>query len=374
MQRALRTSRRRGSVLLAASLVVALVAVGAGCGDDEPAGADSKEIIVFSRTSSDTYQAAWQRGMLKTATDNGYTVTFFENNADQNEQNNQVSQQIGGGAEPAAFAWMPADASAGAATLRRLSETGIPVFQVNQLPPAGTEEYVVAYAGVNDVINGRTSGELIAQARDEMVADGRISASDPTRLAIIKFHPEFAASIDRLAGMRSVIGADIDAGVYEIVGEAEDAVDAATGFDAASSIMSRLQETGVDIVYAQNDASAAGVIQALIEGGFTPGEDVEVIGGNCRDDVSDLTSGRQFGTGLQGAELEGEFSMQIIVNYLDNREVSDGEYEAPATADGYPDWPETISKYNFIPNPPVRGDEVDGYRLWGQSMVDWCSY
>ena len=372
MQRAIWKSRRRGLVLLGAALAVTLLA--AGCGDDEPPGADSKEIIVFSRTSSDTYQAAWQRGMVKTATDNGYTVTFFENNADQNEQNSQVNQQIGGGAEPAAFAWMPADASAGAATLKKLSETELPVFQVNQLPPAGTEDYTVAYAGVNDVINGRTSGELIAQARDQMIADGKILASEPTKLAIIKFHPEFAASIDRLAGMRSVIGDDIDAGVYEIVGEAEDAVDAQTGFDAASSIMSRLQEAGVDIVYAQNDASAAGVIQALIEGGFTPGGDVLVIGGNCRDDVSDLTSGRQFGTGLQGAELEGEFSMQMIINYLNNREVAAGEYEAPPTPGGYPDWPDTISKSNFIPNPPVKGDEVDGYRLWGKSMVDWCSY
>ena len=225
-----------------------------------------------------------------------------------------------------------------------------------------------------DVVNGRTSGELIAQAREVMLADGLLTAGEPVKLAIIKFWPNFQASIDRLTGVYSVIGDAIDAGEYEIVAEAVDAVDATSGYDGASSIMPKLQADGVDIVYAQNDASAAGVILALIDGGFTPGEDVLVIGGNCRDDVSDLTSGKQFGTGLQAAELEGEFAMQMIVNYLNNPTVTPGDYEAPATPDAYPVWPDAVSKRNFIPNPPVLGSEVEGFQLWGDSMVNWCSY
>jgi len=339
-----------------------------GCGDG------SGEVIAFSNTSSDTYQAAWQRGMKKTAAAYGCSVKFFENDYDQTEQNSQVQQQVGGGASPDAWAWMPPDAAAGAASLKDLSETGIPVIMVNQVPPAAQMQYVTLYAGVYDVVNGRTSGELIAQAREVMLADGRLTAGEPVKLAIIKFWPNFQASIDRLTGVYSVIGDAIDAGEYEIVAEAVDAVDAVSGYDGAMSIMPILQAGGVDIVYAQNDASASGVILALIESGITPGEDVLVIGGNCRDDVSDLTSGKQFGTGLQAAELEGEFAMQMIVNYLNNPTVMPGDYEAPATPDAYPVWPATVSERNFIPNPPVLGSEVDGFRLWGDSMVNWCSY
>jgi len=312
--------------------------------------------------------------MKKTAAAYGCSVKFFENDYDQTEQNSQVQQQVGGGASPDAWAWMPPDAAAGAASLKDLSETGIPVIMVNQVPPAAQMQYVTLYAGVYDVVNGRTSGELIAQAREVMLADGRLTAGEPVKLAIIKFWPNFQASIDRLTGVYSVIGDAIDAGEYEIVAEAVDAVDAVSGYDGAMSIMPILQAGGVDIVYAQNDASASGVILALIESGITPGEDVLVIGGNCRDDVSDLTSGKQFGTGLQAAELEGEFAMQMIVNYLNNPTVMSGDYEAPATPDAYPVWPATVSERNFIPNPPVLGSEVDGFRLWGDSMVNWCSY
>ena len=56
----------------------------------------------------------------------------------------------------------------GAASLKALSDTGIPVIQVNQLPPPETQQYVTAYAGVNDVLNGRTSGELMIKARDAL--------------------------------------------------------------------------------------------------------------------------------------------------------------------------------------------------------------
>jgi ribose transport system substrate-binding protein len=334
------------------------------------AGVEGSDVVAFVRTSSDTYQAAWQRGMNSVADSNGVSVTFIENNADQTEQNNQVQQQLGGGDQPDAWAWMPTDAQAGVATLRLLSESGIPVFQVNQLPPEGSEQYITAYAGVNDLLNGRTSGELIVQARDQLVENGQLGADEDAKLALIKFFPGFQAGIDRMAGVESVIGDQ----PFEVVAEADDAVDATTGYDATSSIMPILTEKGVDILYAQNDAGAAGAIQALIDGGFTPGEDVLVVGGNCRDDVSDLIDGRQFGTGLQAAELEGQFTMQMIVNYLANPTVQDGEYEAPATPDALPEWPATISKFNYLPNPPVLGTEVESTMLWGQSMVDLCSY
>ena len=338
--------------------------------DAEPAADGEREVVAFVRTSSDTYQAAWQRGMTKIAEDNGIDVTFIENNADQTEQNNQVQQQLASGREPAMWAWMPTDAQAGVATLRALSESGVPVFQVNGMPPEGTEQYVTAYAGVNDVINGRASGELILEARDELIARGDLAEDEAAKIAYIKFFAGFQPATDRLAGVESVIGDT----PFEVVAEAIDAVDVTTGFDATSTILPILQEQGVDILYAQNDAGAAGAIQALTDGGFTPGEDVLVVGGNCRDDVSMLVDGRQFGTGLQAAELEGEFTMQMIVNYLENPTVADGEYEAPATPDDVPEWPEAVSKFNFLPNPPVRGEDVETTSLWGRPMTELCSY
>lgn len=341
---------------------------GSGGSDIKPG--KTKEIIAFVRTSSDTYQAAWQRGVKKVISSAGYTVQFIENNADQSEQNSQVQQQVGGNKSPAAWMWMPADASAGAASLKALHDTKFPVFQVNQLPTANTAKYVTAYAGVNDVINGQASGQLILQAKAALVAAGKLKSGDNAKLAIIKFYPQFAATTDRLKGFNQIVnGKGID-----VVAQADNAVDATTGFKATLSIIPIAKSKGVDLLYAQNDASASGAIRALQQSGLVPGKDVLVVGGNCRDDVSDLTSGRQFGTGLQAAELEGEFSAQMMVNYFKNPTVKDGEYTAPPTPDATPEWPKEISKSNYLPNPPVRGSAVTTTKLWGRSMTSLCSY
>ena len=371
---------RRSRARLSAVVVAGLVAVTSACASsDSGSGATSggapkpgkdKTVIGFVRTSSDTYQAAWQRGMKKILSGGGYQVTFIENNADQSDQNSQVQQQVGANKSPAAWVWMPADAAAGAASLLALHNTNLPVFQVNQLPTANTQQYVTAYAGVNDVANGRASGQLVLDAKAALVASGRLKADQNAKLAVIKFYPQFAATTDRLKGFNEVV----DGKGVDVVASADNAVDATTGYKATLSIIPILKSKGVDILYAQNDASASGAIRALAQSGFTPGKDVMVVGGNCRDDVQDLVKGRQFGTGLQAAELEGEFSAQMLLNYFKNPQVKDGDYDAPPTAGGVPQWPAEISKNNYLPNPPVKGSQVNSTKLWGQTMTSLCSY
>ena len=365
---------------IAAVLAGAVILMTAACGSSGSSSGDAasgapkpgkdKTVIGFVRTSSDTYQAAWQKGVKKVLADNGYKVDFIENNADQSEQNSQVQQQIGANKSPAGWVWMPADAAAGAASLKALHDTNLPVFQVNQLPTKNTEQYVTAYAGVNDVLNGEASGKLALEAKAALVQSGKLGKGEDAKLGIVKFYPEFAATTDRLKGFNEVT----DGKGFKVVATADNAVDATTGYKAALSIIPKLKSQGVDIVYAQNDASASGVIRALSESGLTPGKDVLVIGGNCRDDVSDLTSGRQFGTGLQAAGLEGLFSAQMMVNYFKNPAIKDGAYKAPATPNALPTWPKTISKSNYLPNPPVKGGDVKSTKLWGQSMESLCSY
>ncbi|AXT84258.1 hypothetical protein C6I20_02990 [Aeromicrobium sp. A1-2] len=372
-------ARRQAWLAVAAASLLAVVAACGSSASSDSSGSDSsdapkpgtdKTVIAFVRTSSDTYQAAWQRGVKEVLSEQGYDVKFVENNADQAEQNSQVQQQVGTNKSPAAWVWMPSDAAAGAASLKALHDTGLPVFQVNQLPTKNTEQFITAYAGVNDVINGEASGELVLKAKKQLEATGQIATGDDAKVAVVKFYPGFAATINRLKGFEDVTkGKGI-----EIVASADDAVDATTGYQAALSIIPVIKSKGVNIVYAQNDASASGVIRALTESGFTPGKDVLVVGGNCRDDVSDLTSGRQFGTGLQAAQLEGTFSAQMLVNYFANPAIKAGEYSAPATPDALPEWPKEISKFNYLPNPPITADEVEDAKLWGQSMVDLCSY
>ena len=327
-------------------------------------------MIGFVLASTDTYQAALQKGLKKVLATAGYTVKFIENNGDQSVENSQVQQEIGAKESPAAWLWMPADASAGAASVLALHNTGLPLFQINQLPTASTASYITAYSGVNDILNGEASGQLILDAKADLVAAGKLKPGEDARLAFVEFNPSFAAATNRLKGFDQVIaGKGID-----VVAKTDSAQDATTGYNQTLSIIPQIKSTNADLLYAQNDAAASGAIRALTQSGLNPGKDILVVGGNCRDDVTDLVSGKQYGTGLQAAELEGEFDGQMLLSYFKNPVVLPGDYDAPATTTAPPVWPAAISQNNYLPNPPVKGPAVNTTELWGRTMTSLCSY
>ena len=121
---------------------------------DAKLNGDGKEIVVLMPSRSNAYLAQWIRGAEKSAAEANYKITIIENNFDQTEQDAQAQQRISSPNQPAAYVWWPADNQAGLATLRRLSRTGVPVFQVNQALRPEAKHLVVAYAGVDDHFNG----------------------------------------------------------------------------------------------------------------------------------------------------------------------------------------------------------------------------
>jgi ABC-type sugar transport system substrate-binding protein len=372
--------RRLAAGTVAASVAVLIAACGSSSSSSSSGGSTSsassssghgsKTVIGFVPASSDPYQEAWQKGARQAAAEGGFTIKFIEDNRDQTAQNQQVIQELGSGVKPAAWVWDPQDAAAGAATLAQLHATGVPVFQMNQYPPANTVKYITAYAGVNDFLNGRTSGELILKARAALKAKEGHLHSPGGNIAILLFDPGFAAGIDRAQGFDQVTkGSGLN-----VIATGNSAEDSSTGYSVTTSLLPTLKAKGLDLLYAQNDDAAQGAIKALEAAGYKPGKNVMVVGGNCESNTSYLTSGQQFGTGLQAAELEGYFSFNRLGAYLKNPEVKPGMYYAPSTANSQPTFPTEVSQYNFLPNPGVLGTQVGTTMLWGHTMQDLCNY
>jgi ABC-type sugar transport system substrate-binding protein len=327
--------------------------------------------VVLMPSTTNNYLAEWVKGAEEEAARLNYTLKIIENNFDQAEQNTQAQQQINAGTQPDAYVWWPADNNAGVATLQALAATGVPVLQTNQLPAEGAAGSWVAYAGVNDVLNGEVAGQLLVDARDALVAAGGLTLhSDGGNAIVITFPDGYQAGIDRMTGFHSVA----DPAGITVLGEEFAGFDAAAGYPVAQALITAHKDEGIDLVYAHNDALAVGVIQALEEAGYTPGTDVAVVGGTCHGDLSALEDGKQFGTGLQAAYLEGAFSVNSVARYLATGVVEEGEYNAPADADAMPEVPANISTYNFIPNPPVLNTELDTTSLWGNPLRDLCTY
>lgn len=182
----------------------------------------------------------------------------------------------------------------------------------------------------------------------------------------------YGATVDRLAGFRqTTAGSDVK---IIAIGNTS-GFTAENAFTTTAQLISANRATGINIDYAEEDDFAIGAIQALSQSGYKPAKNVEVVGGSCHGNASDLLNGTQFSTAIQGAGLEGHFAMQTVLQYLETRKVANGTYQAPATAGAEPPIPATISKMNLIPVPFVTDAQfLKGTQLWGKSGSSWCTY
>ena len=343
----------------------------AACGDTGAASASdgARSVVVFMPPGSDNYLAEWQRGAKAEATKLGIDLKIQENQFSQPEQDTQVQQQLGSGSKPDAFVWWPVDNAAGLASLKKLHDSGVPTFQTNQYPDDRGLDYITAYSGVDDVENGQVSGQLAVEARDQLKKDGAQLHSSGGNAIAITFPAGYGATADRMEGFKK----GTEGSGIRVIAQQPAGFDQTTGYKVAAQMIAASRSKGIDIVYAENDALADGAIQAFEEAGYKPGKNVAVIGGNCHGDFSNLKAGKEFGTGLQAASLEGQYTIDVVNAYLDTGEVQDGDARADADPSQAPEVT-SVSKFNFIPNPKVHSDEVESTSLWGHKMTDLCTY
>jgi ABC-type sugar transport system substrate-binding protein len=365
--------RKRFAAMCAALLAMALTVAACGSdngGDAARDGGGAKSLVVFMPPTTDTYLAEWVKGFKAQAKKYGYQAKILENNFEQSEMDVQVQQTLGGGNLPDMFVWWPVDNAAGQASLRQLHQSGKPVLMANQLPLPQSQGSITMYAGVDDVLNGQASGKLMVEARDELKKHQKLHSSGGN-VIVVKFPAGYSAATDRMKGFKDAIqGSGI-----QIVGEIDAGFDETKGRQLGADLITSTKSKGIDMVYAQNDALASGAIQALTAAGFHPGKDVMVVGGTCHGNLSDLQSGREFGTGLQAALLEGQFVVDSAKKYFDNGEKVEGDkFVAEASTDAPPAPEGAPAKFNFIPNPPVHSSEVDSTKLWGKTMQELCTY
>lgn len=334
------------------------------------AGNGSKQIDVFIPPTSDPYAATWLKYATAEAQSNGYSIHAIQT-PDPSTAASQVQQLASGGNLPAAFIWWPIDPKAQLGSLARLSRTHVPIFQANQLPVTGSAPFLTAYSGVSDTVVGQEDGKAAIAACAALKKLGKVTGQD-CNVIVTALPPGYGATVDRLAGFKqATAGSDV-----KIIAVANTTgFTAENAFTTTAQLISANRGKGINIDYGEEDDFAIGAIQALSQAGFQPAKNVEVVGGSCHGNASDLTNGKQFSTVIQGAGLEGKFAMQTVEQYLKTRKVAPGTYQAPATAGSEPAIPTTISKMNLIPVPFVTAAKFNkGTQLWGKSGSSWCTY
>lgn len=341
----------------------------AGSSHPSSAGSSSKQIDAFLPPTSDPYAANWLKGLTAEGQTLGYSIHPIET-PDPAAAASQVQQIVNGGNLPAAVVWWPIDAKAELGTLAQLARTKVPIFAANQLPVPGSAPYLVAFSGVSDLVVGREDGMAAIQACSVLKRVGQVHGT--CNVIGVLLPPGYGATTDRLRAFKQAIAGSS----LKIIATANTAgFTAQDAFTTTAQLISANRAKGINIVYTEEDDYAIGAIQALSQGGYQPGKTVEVIGGSCHGNDSQLLNGKQFSTVIQGAGLEGHFTIETVAQYLKTRKVQAGNYLAPATPDAEPPIPTTISKMNLVPLPFVTAAQYQkGIKLWGQTAKSWCTY
>lgn len=342
---------------------IAVVALLSSAVSQQVFAASKGEIVAFIISSTNPYVGQWRKGAEAKAKEMGYDIKVIENNFNQTEEDSQVQQELASGKKAAGYIWWPMQNAAGINSLRALSKTGSPVVLTNQYPVKGSEAYWTAYAGVSDILNGKTAAQILLEAC------GKQSKVKCNKGLIIRFPAGYSAGDDRVTGFQTAAKGKLD--TIEIVpsgGFMED-----DGYKVASQIIPA-RKKDVTWIYTQNDAMAAAAAQALKENGLTPGKDVFVVGGTCLGDPTHVLSGDLVGTAIQSGYFEGWLAVQTIAKIKASGKVLDGEkfYDAgKAPADAGPAY-----RFNYMPNPAIGNTKADhdNARMWGKTLVDLCEY
>lgn len=373
------TSTRKGFLRAAAGIIGAgvLVASMVGCSSDSSApgtsGSDGsgtgeldgngQSIVVFMPSTATIYMKDWADSAKQEAEDLGYELKIFENKSDQTEEDQQVQQFLATGEVPAAFIWWPANAQAGINSSRLLSQVA-PVIQTNQAVLPEGEEYITAYAGVRAYGIGEAMGEMANQARSE-IAD--LHAPEGNVLEFT-FPAGYQSGIDRQDGFTDAT-ADEPFNILQSEPNAQ-GFDSQGTFETASQVVPKFLADGIDIVTAQNLSMAAGALTALEQNGLTPGEDVIVIAGNDAGDKTPLMDGKVYSAVIQSPVIEGKLAIQTVARYVATGEVTDDTVTLELSADEPKLEATPPAKVTYMPNPPIRADEIDSFKFWGLSYQE----
>jgi ABC-type sugar transport system substrate-binding protein len=327
-----------------------------------------RDLVMFTMTASNVYGANQIKGAKEEAEKLGFKLTVFQHNFSQPEQDQQVQQYIASGAQPAAIIFWPWVADAAINDVRQLAQLA-PVIQLTQEPNEQSWPYVKAYSGANQILIGKTVGEMLLKAREAAKAAGAKFKSPEGNLLVFQ-HPEGEKTgTERMKGM---LEATKDA-KFNLIHLEYGANSPETGYKIGSQVIPKYKGQ-FDFLWVSNQQAANGVIRALKENGITPGKDVWIVSGDCSGSLDAVKNGETFGTGIQPAAVEGALAVRTAAKYIANGKIEGDviqmkvEAEAPAIDPGPP------AKYNYMPHAPAIGAEgISKTKIWGNSADQICA-
>ncbi len=233
-------------------------------------------------------------------------LTILNGQLEADLQAQQMDQLIA--QQPDAIIAVPIDTRALIPGLARAQAAGIPVIDATiAVDPAG-EEYVVGYVGIDDVLAGELSADLMIEA---LGGEGQVAvvAGSPGGSEVLRTQ----GFVDQMAA---------EAPGIEIVAIEHGDFTKERALALTRDLISRFGDE-LDGIWAEDDTMASGVSQGVAEA--EKSEAIKVIGMNGnKAGCEEIAAGRMYGTIVQQPYVDGAWSVIYAVNVLQGN--MPGEY------------------------------------------------
>lgn len=319
--------RKVFAMLMAATMVFSMAACGssddsskdaAASGDEgttdesadaakEDDGAASGEEYVIGYAPATLNNAFWlavKDGVQQAIDETGANVKLvdIDANGDQSIMNDGISNLISSGID--ALLCAPADSTAVSSALTELKEAGVPVinFDTPVDDPSMVETII---ASDND-----NAGYVVGKDVGEKIEDGA---------KILVLHsPRASACVQRYEGF--LRGLDESGKKYEIVNVLDGEGDQETSLGLVSDAL--VADPDLSVIFAVNDPSAMGAVNAIQQASVTLENDIMVYGVDGNPDAKKMIKeGSMEGTGSQSPETLGYNSMMCALDVLQGKEI-----------------------------------------------------
>lgn len=318
------------SILLVVLLAFALVSCGSSPNDSSNSDApdpknnettssdsgtevDSKDgsgdliVVGFSQVGAESdWRTANTKSMQETFVEkNGYKLIFDDA---QQKQENQITAIRNFIQQEVDYIVLAPTAETGWDTvLQEAKDAGIPVIIVDRMVDVSSDDLFTCWVGSDFRKEGDTAAQWIKQKFGD----------NPVKIIHLQGSIGSSAQIGRTEGLEAGVGANSE---WEIIAQQTGEFTQAKGQEVMESFLK--QYSDFDVVYAENDNMAFGVIDALEAAGLKAGEDVTVISFDTTRAGLEMTLAGKINYNVECNPLHGP-RVEALIKQLESGETPD---------------------------------------------------
>jgi ribose transport system substrate-binding protein len=186
--------------------------------------------------------------------------------------------------------------------LKKAKEAGVPVMTINTEADKSANQYIIGFSGVGCYEQGLVAADLLLDAM-----------KDKGNIAVVEGVSGFNACVLYAKALDDTIKKEKAA--VKVLAVQPSNWSPAEATKVAEDYITRFKNS-MDAIYAHDDYIAGGVIVALKEAGYKPGQ-VKIVGiGGTGDALQAIKDGWMYGTVQQSPITEGEFEAKRALEYL----------------------------------------------------------